>query len=268
MKGKKIVIAVVIVLAVVSLSYFAVKGFGSGFSNYGRELGEVIASKDNPVVATVNGMPIYLSDVALPYFSQAVSYTRSKPELMDYINSPGTSEAEKERAKETLFDVPDPESVMDRVINIALIDQYVLKKGVRIPASDIAEQAKKAETAVNNSGGMWKKYQSELIKSLGISESEYYSKYYTRMLKQLYLWNTFEKSLKVPQFTESEIKKEMAQTHGNRDVAIAILRSSYLEKQTELKADALRETANIKIVNSDVVKDLKSYFSNLYAAKP
>ena len=115
---------------------------------------------------------------------------------------------------------------------------------------------------------MWKKYQSELIKSLGISESEYYSKYYTRMLKQLYLWNTFEKSLKVPQFTESEIKKEMVQTHGNRDMAIAILRSIYLEKQTELKADALRKTASIKIVNSDVVKDLKSYFSNLYAAKP
>ena len=108
---------------------------------------------------------------------------------MDYINSPSTSKAEKEQAKEALSDVPDPENVMKRVINIALIDQYMLKKGVRIPSSEIAEQAKKAEEAVNESGGMWKKYQSELIKSLGISESEYYSKYYTRMLKQLYLWN-------------------------------------------------------------------------------
>jgi len=86
--SKKIIIIVLAVAVLFSLSYFAVKGFGSGFSNYGRELGEVIASKDNPVVATVNGTPIYLSDVALPYFSQAVSYTKSKSALVDYINNP------------------------------------------------------------------------------------------------------------------------------------------------------------------------------------
>ena len=77
-----------------------------------------------------------------------------------------------------------------------------------------------------------------------------------------------EYALKVPQFTESEIKEEMAQTHGNRDMAIVTLRNSYLEKQAELKAEALRKTANIKILNSDVVKDLKSYFSNLCTVKP
>ena len=266
--SKKIIIIVLAVAVLFSLSYFAVKGFSGGFSNYGRELGEVIASKDNPAVATVNGIPIYLSDVALPYFSQAVSYMRNKPELMDYINSSSASEAEKEQAKKVLSNVPDPENVMNRVINITLIDQHMLKKGVRIPSSEIAERAKKAETAVNESDGMWKKYQSELIKSLGISESEYYLKYYTRMLKQLYLWNMFEKSLKVPQFTESKIKEEMAKTHGNRVMVIATLKNRYLEKQVELKADALRKTSNIKIVNIDVVKELKSYFSNLYTAKP
>jgi len=266
--SKKIIIIVLAVAVLFSLSYFAVKGFGSGFSNYGRELGEVIASKDNPVVATVNGTPVYLSDVALPYFSQAVSYTKSKSALVDYINNPRVSETEKEQAKEALSDVPDPENVMNRVINITLIDQYMLKKGIRIPSSEIAEQAKKAEAAINESNGMWKKYQSELIKSLGISESKYYSKYYTRMLKQLYLWNMFEKSLKAPQFTESEIKEEMTRIHGNRDMAIATLRNRYLEEQTELKAEALRKTANIKIVNADAVKELKDYFSNLYTVKP
>ena len=198
---------------------------------------------NNEVVAEVNGEKIYLSDVALHYFSSVVAYKIQMEEIKKNFGEEGLEELSKYE--------PDPMKSLNSIIDNKLLVQYAKSKGYREDEEYlknlVSEQKKWFHYELNglppdiNFDPVSKKLfdeASKLIKDMvrksGLSEEELFNKKYIPTLKDAAIVHSMFKDL------EKNISDEEK------------------EKLREKLIDKLRSRGNIKILNKEKVINLKN----------
>ena len=263
---KRIVISIVIILVIGGLYFVHSAATGSGFGIFGRDLGKTV--NHDRIVAKVNNKPIYLSDVALPYFSAEESYIKAKKMAKEVVNSSGTPESVKKQYEKILQENPDPVRELNGIIDMKLLCQKIEKRGIKISKARLQNELDNIEKLRKNEHpNEWTKYHNELLKTLGISEKEYLNKYYVIIQKDMDLLSEYSKTIKVPNPTGKEIQAELEMNHmkdnpQSRQFAISNLKSKAVQKIMKEEEDKLRQTADIKIIDINAVKNLSNYFSN------
>ena len=265
MKRKKIIIIIIILIAVIGSAYFVyAKGvFGPGFDILGWHLGNTL--KDDKIVAKVNEEPVYLSEVALPYFSRNFSYLRAKEYIEFMLQDPNTPESTKE---ELLKGKPlSPEEELHRIIDMKLLSQELEKEGMTIPEEQLNKELKELEdlhkyNLEHYPDSPWSKYYKELLSVLGASDEECIEKYYhfREFQKMIDLYNKFSKTISAPEPTEEEIKEEMMKSNIRRETAIENCKSRYIHKIIDKKIEELKKSANIEIIDIEAVHNLSKLF--------
>jgi len=265
MKRKKIIIIIIILIAVIGSAYFVyAKGvFSSGFDILGWHLGNTL--KDDKIVAKVNEEPVYLSEVALPYFSMNFSYLQAKESIEAMLNNPNTPESTKE---ELLKGKPlTPEEELQRIIGMKLLSQELEKEGMTIPEEQLNKELKELEdlhkyNLEHYPDSSWSKYYKEVLSVLGASDEECIEKYYhfREFQKMIDLCNKFSKTISAPEPTEEEIKEEMTKSNIVRETAIENCKSRYIHNIIDKKIEELKKSANIEIIDIEAVQNLSKIF--------
>ncbi len=265
MKRKKIIIIIIILIAVIGSAYFVyAKGvFGPGFDILGWHLGNTL--KDDKIVAKVNEEPVYLSEVALPYFSRNFPYLQAKEYIESMLQDPNTPESTKE---ELLKGKPlSPEEELHRIIDMKLLSQELEKEGMTIPEEQLNKELKELEdlhkyNLEHYPDSPWSKYYKELLSVLGASDEECIEKYYhfREFQKMIDLYNKFSKTISAPEPTEEEIKEEMMKSNIRRETAIENCKSRYIHKIIDKKIEELKKSANIEIIDIEAVHNLSKLF--------
>ncbi len=235
-------------------------------STYGALLGKIL--KDDEVVATVNGEPLYLCEVAIAYLPAEYSYLETKNTLKDALNNPNVSEFQKTYIKNRLSNPPDPIAIMNNLIGSMLLYQNLKKEGKAPTDKQITEEVEKMIDAWEYNLSHYpdskesKKY-AALKKALGNNSKKILINCFKR---EQYLRDSFDYYVKevlptAPEPTEDEIKKEMESHNVPRELAIRDLKLRYAGNIIENERKSLIKTADIKIIDANAVKKLADYFS-------
>ena len=233
---------------------------------YGTILGNIL--KNDKVVATVNGEPLYLSEVAIAYIPAAYSYLETKNALKDALNDPNVSESQKTYIKNRLSNPPDPIAIMNNLIGSMIMYQNLKKEGKAPTDEQVTKEVEKMIDAWEYDLSHYpdskesKKY-AALKKALGNNSKKILMNCFKR---EQYLRDSFNYYLKkamstAPNPTEDEIKKEMKLHNVPRELAIRDLKLRYAGNIVENERKSLIKTADIKIINADAVKGLADYFN-------
>ncbi len=134
-------------------------------------------------------------------------------------------------------------------------------KGIKAPGSVIETREKHIMQSIGENGGIWKKYDDQLVKSLGITREKYFDTYYRRYLEYEYYADQYLKSVKVLKFGEKQIDAIMNEKGVCRDNAIEILKNEFVWNQLFDKENELRKKAKAEIVNIKAINNLKNYFN-------
>ena len=268
MKIKKMLLIIVIVLVAGGTLYFIQKGaYGSGNSIFGLQLGGEL--KNNKIVATVNGDPVYLSDVAIPFFSMNVSYIGAKKRAEEELNDPNTPQSLKDSLKKFIVKPRTPREVLSSTIDLVLLYQQSKKEGKSISKTQIEEEMNKLNdleeyNLTHYPDSEWCKYHKALMSALGINNNEkFLQQYYKRLQIFQDVYNDYMKNVVSPVPTEEEIKNEMAEHNVPKETAIKNLKVRYASKVIKEKTEKLRKTANIKITDTNTVDNLANYFKDI-----
>lgn len=270
MKNKKTLLITVILIAVVAVGalYFIQKDvYGSGNSIFGLQLGKEL--KNDKIVATVNGDPVYLSDVAIPYFSMNVSYIEAKKRVEQELNDPNTPSSVKESLKNFLVKPRTPRETLNSTIDLVLLYQQFKKEGKSIPEAKIEEEINKLNdleeyNLTHYPNSEWCRYHRALMDALGIKNNEkLLQQFYKRLQILQDVYNGYMKDVVSPVPTEEEIKNEMAEYNVPRGTAIRNLKVKYASKVIKEKIEELRKTANIKIIDASTIDNLANYFRDI-----
>ncbi len=235
-------------------------------STYGALLGKIL--KNDEVVATVNGEPFYLSEVAIAYLPAEYSYLETKNALKDALNNPNVSESQKTYIKNRLSNPPDPIATMNNLIGSMLLYQNLKKEGKAPTDKQVTEEVEKMIDAWEYNLSHYpdskesKKY-AALKKALGNNSKKILINCFKR---EQYLRDSFDYYVKevlptAPEPTEDEIEKEMKSHNVPRELAIRDLKLRYAGNIVENKRKSLIKTADIKIIDANAVKKLADYFS-------
>ena len=273
MKNKtKIIFAVILIIFITGAVIYAGRGvgqkraLGSGSSVYGTILGNIL--KNDKVVATVNGEPFYLSEVAVAYLPAASSYLETKSILEDSLNNPNISESQKSYIKNRLSNPPNPSKTMEALMGAMIMYQNLKKEGKAPTDEQVTEEVKKMIDAWEYNLSHYpdnkenKKYVA-LKKALGNNSKKILMNCFKR---EQYLRDSFNYYMKevlpmAPDPTEDEIKKEMEINNIPRELAIRDLKIGYAGKIVNEKRNNLKKTADIKIIDANAVKKLADYFN-------
>lgn len=258
-------ITIIILIAVIGSAYIMyAKGiFSSEFDILGWHLGNTL--KNDKIVAKVNEEPVYLSEVALPYFSMNFSYLQAKGYIKFMLQDPNTPESTKE---ELLKGKPlTPEEELQGIIGMKLLSQELEKEGMTILEEQINKELKELEdlhkyNLEHYPDSQWSKYYKELLNVLGASDEECIEKYYhfREFQKMIDLYNKFSETINAPQPSEEEIKAEMTKSNIGRDTAIENCKSRYIHNIIDKKIEELKNSANIEIINIKAVQNLSTLF--------
>ena len=281
MKNKtKIIFAVILIIFITGTVIYAVrrrapiknsiasqKSVSNLDSNaYGTILGNIL--KNDKVVATVNGEPLYLSEVAIAYIPAEFSYLETKNALKDALNDPNVSESQKTYIKNRLSNPPDPIAIMNNLIGSMIMYQNLKKEGKAPTNKQVTKEVEKMIDAWEYDLSHYpdskesKKY-AALKKALGNNSKKILM---NCLKREQYLRDSFNYYLKkamstAPNPTEDEIKKEMKLHNVPRELAIRDLKLRYAGNIVENERKSLIKTADIKIINADAVKGLADYFN-------
>ncbi len=281
MKNKtKIIFAVILIIFITGTLIYAVQRRASSKKNiasqksvsnfnsnaYGTILGNIL--KNDKVVATVNGEPFYLSEVAIAYIPAAFSYLETKNALKDALNNPNVSESQKRYIRNRLSNPPDPIATMNNLIGSMIMYQNLKKEGKAPTDKQVTEEVEKMIDAWEYNLSHYpdnkesKKY-AALKKALGNNSKKILINCFKR---EQYLRDSFNYYMKevlpmAPEPTEDEIKKEMKLDNVPRELAIRNLEIDYAGKIVNEKRKSLIKTADIKIIDADAVKKLADYFN-------
>ncbi len=234
---------------------------GSDINAYGTLLGNIL--KNDKVVATVNGEPLYLSEVAIGYFPAAFSYLETKNAFKDALNNPNISESQKSHIKSLLSSPPDPMAIMNNLIGSMLLYQNLKKEGKAPTDEQVTKEVEEMISAWEYNLSHYpnskesKKY-AALKKALGNNSKKILVNCYKRIQ---YLTDSFNYYLKEAMSTardptEDETKKEIETNNIPRDLAIRNLKMDYADKIVKEKIDNLKKTVDIKIIDANAVKNL------------
>jgi len=258
-------ITIIILIAVIGSVYimYAKGVFSSGFDIFGRRLGNTL--KNDKIIAKVNEEPVYLSEVALPYFSMNFSYLQAKENIESMLNDPDVSESSKEELSEGKPLTPEEE--LQRIINLKLLSQELEKEGITISEEQLNKELKELEdlhkyNLEHYPDSQWSKYYKELLNVLGASDEECIEKYYhfREFQKMIDLYNKFSETINAPQPSEEEIKAEMTKSNIGRDTAIENCKSRYIHNIIDKKIEELKNSANIEIIDIKAVQNLSKLF--------
>ncbi len=120
-RNVKIAIVVLVALAVVLTGFVAnALGLGGFLSRVGRNYAKY--KSNDKVVATVNGNPIYFSNVALQYLSAKSVYEIQLPEFKKHFP----------HNYEQFISKPDPFKILNSDINYMILSDYVKKSGTKL----------------------------------------------------------------------------------------------------------------------------------------
>lgn len=262
---RKIIIIIIILIAVIGSAYIVyAKGiFSSGFNILVWRLGNNL--KNDKIVAKVNEEPVYLSEVALLYFSRNFSYLQAKEYIESMLQDPNTPESTKE---ELLKGKPlTPEEDLQGIIRIKLLSQEAEKEGMTISEEQINKELKELEdlnkyNLEHYPDSPWSKYYKELLSVLGASDEECIEKYYhfREFQKMIDLCNKFSKTIIAPEPTEEEIKEEVTKSNIVRETAIENCKSRYIHNIIDKKIEELKKSANIEIIDIEAVQNLSKIF--------
>lgn len=261
---KKAFIITVVAILLVAGIFIIVKSntSSSGFGIFGKYLGEKIKSNDE-VVAEANGVKIYLSDVALPYFSSMVAYLQTEEVSRSILNDPNATSEIKERVKESLGEKPDPLKMLNKVIGLKLLCQEIKETGINIPEERVNQElAQIKEGRASDKPNEWTKYHNELLKALGISEDEYLNKYYRTSQKETDLIGEYEKTINVPQPTSDEINEIMKKYNIDEETAKKMYEDDFKISFVQNREDELVKSASIKLLDIEAVRSLGNYFND------
>ena len=261
---KKVLIITIVAVLLVASIFIIVKNntSSSGFGIFGKFLGKEIKSNDK-VVAEAKGVEIYLSDVALPYFSSMIAYLQAEEAIRSILNDPNATSEVKEGVKESLGEKPDPLKMLNRVIGSKLLCQEIKETGINILEERINQelvQIKKGRTS--DKPNKWTEYHNELLKALGISEDEYLNKYYRKLQEEMDLIDEYEKTINVPQPTSDEINNLMKKYNVDEDTAKRMYEDNYKISLVQNREDELAKSADIKLLDIEAVRALEDYFNN------
>jgi len=268
MKNKiKIIFTVILIIFITGAVIYAGQRrvLGSGSSTYGTLLGKIL--KNDKVVATVNGEPFYLSEVAVAYLPAASSYLETKNALKDALNNPNISESQKDYIKSHLSNPPDPIAIMNNLIGSMLLYQNLKKEGKAPTDEQVTKEVEKMISVWEYNLSRYpdskesKKY-AALKKALGNNSEKMLINRYKRLQ---YLTDSFNYYLKkaistAPDPTEDEIEKEMKSHNVPRELAIRDLKLRYAGNIVENERKSLIKTADVKIIDANAVKKLAEYF--------
>ncbi len=266
-KNIKIILVLVsiLVIAIALTPLISKKVIASGPDIYGSSLGKIL--KQNKIVATVNGYPIYLSDIAIPYFSAADSYLAAKEKLENILNDPNISETVKKNAERDLSNPPDPIKILNARINAILLYQDLKKKGLAPSESKVNDDLIKLENSwelnlKNYPNSKWSRFFISLKKSMGVKNNTDILKYYKRLITTDNAYKIYREKLltTVPKFTKEQIQKEMKDKNIPEQVAITNLENDFINRLLEKRAAELKKQSDVKILDINSVKDLKRYF--------
>lgn len=260
---KVLIITIVAVLLVACIFIIVINNTSSsGFSIFGKYLGQRIASNDE-VVAEANGVKINLSDVALPYFSAMVAYMQSEETINSILNDPNTTPEIKERIKDSLVAKPDPLTMLNRVIGQRLLRQEIEGVGITIPQDRInRELAQIKASRASDKPNEWSKYHDELLKALNITEDVYLNKYYKALQEDMDLTAEYEKTINVPQPTSDQVNKIMKKYNVDEDTAKRMYEDNYKISLVQNREDELAKSADVKLLDIEAVRALGDYFNN------
>lgn len=271
---KKVRIAVIVlaILSVVSVAFASnALGLGGFLSKAGRNYAKY--KSNDKIVATVNGKPIYFSNVALQYLSAKSVYEIQLPEFEKHFPQNYGQFIRK----------PDPFKILNADIDYMLLSDYVEKSGIKIDEdyvkNFIARQRKEFFYLINGMpqselNKMTKtdrevyervsKIVRDVVKTSGMSPEEFFKKSIP-MYENSILVETFERqienSIKVPEPTAKEIENYMKTHKGlTKEEAIVALKKqkahSILESKINNLVSQLKQQADIKILNRDVLENL------------
>ncbi len=268
MNKKKLILLIIFVLLIVVIagvysvhtSHIAIS---SNYSIYGQYFGTVL--KDDRVIAKVNGEPVYLSEVAIPFFSSNVSYIGAKETIQSALNDPNVSESTKQNIRN--LKPMTPTKTLDWLIGMTLLKQQIAKEGMMVSDDSVMEEIKNLEVLDkknmdNNPENELVKYRREALKILGITNEQYYERYYIKLLRVTDIVDKYRAVIQTSEPTEDQIKEKMDKDILSRESAIDRIKGEQIQSILDKKIEGLRKNANIEIVDIKAVEDLCKYFEN------
>jgi len=282
MKNRFLILLIIVLLVLAGFFvYTKVSGENSFLSTVSKLLFNV--KSNDEVVAEVNGEKIYLSDVALHYFSSVVAYKIQKEEIKKNFGEEGLKELSKYE--------PDPMKSLNSIIDNKLLVQYAKSKGYREDEEYlknlVSEQKKWFHYELNglppdiNFDPVSKKLfdeASKLIKDMvrksGLSEEEFFNKKYIPTLKDAAIvhsmFKDLEKSIKIPEPTEEEIEEYMKKYKGT----VTFMKLAYdsyreaereknlIEKSSNPEGEMLKRASKVDYMNFSKMEELPPWLKN------
>ncbi len=271
-KNVKIIIIVLAALAIVLTAFVSnTLGLGGFLSKAGWNYAKY--KSNDKVVATINGKPIYFSNIALQYLSAKSVYKIQLPEFEKHFP----------QNYEQFISKPDPFKILNADIDYMLLSDYVKKSGIKIdedyaknfidqqrkeffylingmPQSELNKMTKADREVYAEFGKIVK----DVVKTSGMSPEDFFKKaipvYKNSILVKIYE-RQMENNIKVPDPTPEEIENYMKTHKGctKEEAASSLMKQKahfIMESKINNLISQLKQQADIKILNKEVLENL------------